>query len=417
MTPSLIALALAAAVSAPAADRKDDWPEFRGPTGQGLVATGRLPVEWGADKNVAWKQDVPGKGWSSPVVADGKVFLTTAVPAKDSPTNDLLLETLCFDAKSGKPLWETEVFREDGKKAPKPHGKNSHASPTPLVSGDRVYVHFGHQGTACLDLDGKVQWRNNSVTYQPVHGNGGTPVLVDDALIFSCDGAEDPFVVALNKDSGKELWRTPRKVEVVKHFSFSTPLVITVNGKKQVVSPGSNAVIAYDPVKGDEIWRVRYEGYSVIPRPVYGHGLVFVSTSFDSPQFLAIHPDGKGDVTDTKVEWTTKKGAPHTPSPLLVGDELYLVSDGGLASCLDAKSGKEHWSKKLGGAYSASPLSADGKVYFQAEDGSGVVVKAATKYEEVARNDLGEKTYASYAAADGALFIRTEKHLYRFQEK
>src|SRR5262249_47523759 len=155
--------------------------------------------------------------------------------------------------------------------------------------------------------DGKVLWRNNSITYQPVHGNGGTPVLVDDALVFSCDGASDPFVVALNKDSGKELWRTPRKVEVAKHFSFSTPLVITVDGKKQVVSRGSNAVIAYAPATGDEIWRVRYEGYSVIPRPVFGHGLVFVSSSFDSPTFLAIRPDGKGDVTNTKVEWTTKK--------------------------------------------------------------------------------------------------------------
>jgi outer membrane protein assembly factor BamB len=388
-----------------------DWPEFRGPTGQGLVSDGELPTSWGKDKNIVWKQAIPGRGWSSPVVVGKRVYLTTAVPKGNDGNQSL--EALCLDAATGKVLWRKEVFRQDGTKAPPIHDKNSHASPTPLVRGQRLFVHFGHQGTACLDLDGKVLWRNRSLRYAPVHGNGGSPILVGDALVFSCDGGDERFIVALNVNDGKVLWKTERTGEADRKFSFSTPLLIDMKGRKQIISPGSDVVCAYDPANGREIWRVRYDGYSVIPRPVYGHGLLFICTGYDRPSLLAIRAGGEGDVTDTHVAWKTSKAVPHAPSLLLVGDELYMVSDGGVASCLDARTGRVHWQQRLGGSYSASPLYAGGKIYFQSEQGTGIVIRADKEFKVLARNPLGERSLASYAAAGGALFVRTEKHLYR----
>jgi outer membrane protein assembly factor BamB len=358
---------------------------------------------------------IPGLGWSSPVVVKGRVYLTTAVPGTND--GDQSLQALCLDAKKGQVVWQKEVFHQDGRISPPIQSKNSHASPTPLVHDSKLYVHFGHQGTACLDLEGKVLWRNTDLKYKAVHGNGGTPIIAGDKLILSCDGGDQAFVVALDRNTGKVAWKTPRQTNPVKKFSFSTPLLITVNGKEQVISPGSDAVMAYDPATGREIWRVTYHGYSVIPRPVYGHGLIFIGTGYDSPTLMAIRPDGIGDVTGTHVAWVLRQNAPHTPSPLLVGDELYIISDNGVASCLDAKTGKVHWRERLGGAFSASPMAADGRVYFQNEDGVGTVVQAGKEYKQLARNTLDDTTYASYAAADGALFIRTAKHLYRFQTR
>jgi outer membrane protein assembly factor BamB len=408
-------LLLAACIVNGATSRGESWPEFRGPTGQGLFPAGRLPIEWSPTKNVVWKQAIAGKGWSSPVLADGRLYLTSSVPVAGSAANDQSLQALCLEAATGKVLWGREVFRQNGAKAPAIHAKNSHASPTPLLHGRHLYVHFGHQGTACLDLAGQVRWRNTSLGYPPVHGNGGSPIVVDDTLIFSCDGADNAFVVGLACTSGDVVWKTDRRTDASRPFSFSTPLLIEVNGQKQVISPGSNLVAAYDPRTGREIWRVRYDGYSLIPRPVFGHGLVFVSTGYNTPSVLAIRPDGRGDVTDTHVAWTLPRGAPHTPSPVLVGDELYLVSDNGTASCLDARTGKVHWQQRLGGAFSASPIAGDGKVYYQSEQGVGFVVRASRQFEQLARNDLNERTLASYAVLEGALFIRTEKHLYRIQ--
>jgi outer membrane protein assembly factor BamB len=404
--------------NAPTPDHAPDgWPEFRGPTGQGLVLSGKLPTEWGPDKNVAWKKEIPGKGWSSPIILDGRIYLTTAVPVEGK--KDQSLRTLCLDAKTGKSLWDVEALKQDGTKAPAIQSKNSHASPTPIVDAKtkRLFVHFGHMGTACLDLDGKVIWTQTDLRYSPVHGNGGSPVLANGLLVFSIDGSDKQCVVALDATTGKVKWQTDRHSTAVKRFSFSTPLVIEVNGKKQVISPGSDVVGGYDLQSGEEVWRVTYTGYSVTPRPVYAHGLVYLSTGFESPTLLAIKPDGNGDVTKTHVAWSVNRGAPHTPSPLVVGDELYMVSDNGMASCLDAKSGTVHWQERLGGNFSASPICADGKIYFLSEEGVGHVIKAGTKFERVAKNDLKERSFASYAAADGVLFIRTEGHLFRIEGK
>jgi outer membrane protein assembly factor BamB len=390
----------------------DDWPEFRGPTGQGIARIESSPIEWSQTKNVVWMQSIPGRGWSSPIVVGSRVYLTTAVSSKNNAQS---LQALCLNGGSGKILWQKEVFLQEGS-APAIHGKNTHASPTPLIHDGRLYVHFGHSGTACLDLSGAALWRNTSLSYEPVHGNGGSPILADNALIFNCDGGDKAFVAALDRVSGKVLWTTTR-AEADRSFSFSTPLLISVGGRKEVVSAGSNIAAAYDPATGREIWRVRYDGYSVVPRPVFGHGLVFILTGFNSPTLLAVRPDGQGDVSRSHVAWRARRAVPLTPSPLLVGDELYLVSDNGIASCLDAKTGKVHWQARLGGAYSASPLCARDKIYFPSEDGTCVVVQAGREFEQIARNSLGERTLASYAVADGALFIRTEKNLYRIQSR
>jgi outer membrane protein assembly factor BamB len=391
--------------------RGSDWPEFRGPTGQGHASERRLPLHWHGTNGIAWKQPLPGLGWSSPVVVRGRIFLTTAVESAEK-AGATSLRALCLDAARGKTLWSSEVFSLEG--VGNIHKKNSHASPTPLVRDGRVYVHFGHHGTACLDLKGRVLWRQSELRYPPVHGNGGSPVLIGEKLIFSADGASEPFLAALDTRDGRVLWKTARETDAKKTFSFSTPLVIEVNGRRQLISPGSGAVCAFDPDTGRELWRVRYgEGYSVVPRPVFGHGLVFVSSGFDRPSVLAIRPDGRGDVTESHVAWTLNKGAPNTPSLLLAGDELYMVSDGGIASCADTRTGKVHWQERLGGGFSASPLCADGRLYFLNEEGVTTVLRAARDFVVLATNALGERTLASPAAADGALYLRTEGHLFK----
>ncbi len=394
----------------------ENWTEFRGPTGQGLSGENNLPIEWSTTNNVIWKQPIPGQGWSSPVVAGKRVYLTTGVAA----TNDAgpSLFALCLDAASGKILWTTEVFKSEETKAKPMQEKNSPASPTPLLEGKRLYTHFGHNGIACLDLNGRILWRNNRLGYDPMHGNGGSPILVDDKLIYNADAKTNPCIIALSKKTGELIWKVDRTAEVKNKFSFSTPLLITVKGQKQVITPGSGVVLALDPADGREIWRARYgEGYSVIPRPVYGHGMIFISTGFNTPELLAIRVDGHGDVTDTHIAWRLTKGAPLTPSPLLVGAELYAVSDAGLASCLDAVSGKVYWQEHVAGNYSSSPLFADGRIYLQNEKGTGTVLKAGVEFVNLATNPLAEKSLASYAVADHSLFIRTEGNLYRIGAK
>lgn len=390
-----------------------EWPQFRGPTGQGLSQATNVPTQWSATEGVAWKVEVPGRGWSSPVLSKGRLYLTSA--ETDTASGDVTLHALCLDAKDGHVLWDTEVLRPDPGKVAAMHRKNTPASATPIVTNDRLYVHFGHMGTAALDLTGKVLWRQTELDYPPTHGNGGSPVLVGDELIFSADGQKDPSVIALDAATGALRWKTPRNSPAKKLFSFSTPLVIEVGGVKEVISPGSGFVGAYAPADGHELWRVAYgEGYSVVPRPVFAHGLLFLSSGFDRPTFYAIKPEGAaGDATATNVTWSLNKGAPHTPSAVVVGDEVYFVSDAGIASCATALTGEVLWSERLGGNFSASPVAVDGRIYFQNETGVGYVVKAGKTYELLAKNELGESSLASYAMADGAIYIRTEGHLWK----
>jgi outer membrane protein assembly factor BamB len=233
-----------------------EWPQFRGPMGQGISSAVNVPIEWNADSHIAWKVELPGHGWSSPVLSRGRLYLTAAVP--DAGSTDLTLHTLCLDSKDGKILWDTEVFRPDPSLTAAMHRKNSPASATPIVTEDRLYIHFGHMGTAALDLSGKILWTQNQLAYAPVHGNGGSPILLGDELIFSCDGQDDPFVAALDAKTGVIRWKTPRNSNAKKKFSFSTPLAISVGGATEVISPGPGFVGAYDPSDGRELWRVNY---------------------------------------------------------------------------------------------------------------------------------------------------------------
>ena len=393
----------------------ENWPQFRGPGGQGHSTAKNLPLDWSATKNIIWKKEIPGKGWSSPIIYDGKLYLTTAVETLRDEKTFHSLRVLCLNSKSADLIWDEEVFLQDSTGV-KIHNKNSHASPTPIIDGRFIYVHFGPHGTACLELTGKVIWTNNQLKYSPVHGNGGSPALVMELLIINCDGSKDPFIVALHRKTGKIIWKKSRPPGATgkRYFSFCTPLEIEVNGKKQVISPGSNGVSGFDPVDGREIWHVRYDGgYSVIPRPVYGHGLVFICTGYDTPSLLAIKPDGHGDVTDSHIAWSSNSGIPHSASLLLAKDELYFVSDNGISSCLDARTGEKHWKKRLGGNYSASPILADGKIYFQSEEGEGIVINADKEFKELSRNPLGERTLASYAISNGSIYIRSEKGIFR----
>ncbi|HEY3963263.1 MAG TPA: PQQ-binding-like beta-propeller repeat protein [Planctomycetaceae bacterium] len=400
----------------------EDWTEFRGATGQGHSTAMGLPTRWDDEQNVAWKREIPGKGWSSPVILGQHIYLTTSVPDDAEDAAAQSLRALCLDSKSGDVIWNAEVFRQAAGVAI--HVKNSHASATPITDGQRLFVHFGTNGTACLSLtDGNVLWRNQELKYAPVHGNGGSPVLVDGLVVVSCDGGDQQFMAALDQETGKIRWRTPRSTKPARGFSFGTPLVIQNDGKrpgeKQIVCPASDAVLAYEPATGREIWKVNYPGgYSVVPRPVFDRGLLIVCTGYNTPTVLAIRPKGAaGDVTETHVVWRLTKGAPHNPSPLLVDDALYLVSDKGVATCLDAATGEPRWQERIGGDFSASPLYADGKIYLQSEEGEGIVLKPGPTFEEMARNPLHEKSLASYAVADGALFIRLERHLARVQQK
>jgi hypothetical protein len=401
----------AGAASVPAAET--EWPQFRGPTGQGLSQAANVPIHWNASEGVAWEVEVPGRGWSSPVLSKGRLYLTSA--ETDEGGGDVTLHALCLDPGDGHILWDTEVLHPDPSLVAAMHRKNSPASATPIVTSDRLYVHFGHMGTAALDLTGKVVWRQTALPYPPTHGNGGSPVLVGGALIFSADGQKDPFVVALDAATGAVRWKTPRNSPAKKQFSFSTPLAIEVGGVKEIISPGSGFVGAYAPADGHELWRVDYgEGYSVVPRPVYAHGLLFLGSGFDHPSFYAINPEGAtGDATATHVAWSLNKGAPLTPSAVVVGDEVYFVSDTGIATCAAASTGEVFWNERLGGNFSASPIAVDGRIYFQNETGVGYVVKAGKTYELLATNDLGERSLASPAMADGALYIRTESHLWK----
>lgn len=398
----------------------EDWPQFRGPTGQGISSAVDVPLHWsfaeGKSSNIGWRIDVPGKGWSSPVLARGKVYLTSAV---ENGASGVTLNAFCFDAASGKTLWNTQVFHPDASAVKKMHPKNTPASATPIVTDDRLFVHFGHLGSAALDLTGKVVWRQTSLQYSPVHGNGGSPLLINNELIFSCDAAKEPFVAALDAGTGEVRWKTPRHTHARKTFSFCTPLPVEVDGKTQVILPGSGFVAAYNPADGAEIWRVLYgEGYSVVPRPVFAHGLLFVSSGFDTPVTYAIRPAGaSGDATASNIAWTNKKSAPNTPSMLSVGDDLYFISDNGIVSCVNAQTGKVHWTHRLDGGFSASPVLAEGRIYFQSEEGMGYVIKAGEAFESLAENDLGERSLASYAVTDHALFIRTQSHLFKIVSK
>lgn len=387
----------------------EDWPEFRGPTGQGHSQERGLPLSWSESQGVKWKVPVPGRGWSSPAISGNRVWLTTATA--DGLTGIILrgrtLRALAYDRETGKEIINAEVFRLTDAGAM--HAKNSHASPTPIIDGDRVYVHFGAHGTAALSTSGQVLWKI-TLPYSHQHGTGGSPVLYRDLLILSCDGTDVQYVAALEKATGKIRWKTSRPRPGA--MAYSTPLIIRDGNRDLLISPGAFRTVAYEPLSGKEIWRAEYDdGFSNVPRPVYGHGLVFLATGFNEPGFMAVQ------AASGQTVWTMKRGAPLTPSPVLVGDELYLVNDGGIGTCVEAKTGKVHWQQRIGGNHSASPVYADGRIYFLNENGEATIIAPGKEFKKLASNRLDGQTLASIAVSSGSLFIRSEEHLYRIDAK
>ncbi|MCO6457430.1 MAG: PQQ-binding-like beta-propeller repeat protein [Pirellulaceae bacterium] len=420
----------------PAAAAPLEWPQFRGPDGQGHSDATGLPGKWSETENVVWKTPVPGRGWSSPVIGGEQIWMTTAITTsasdeqkqrsfagrRDANLLDLAasvnLRAICVHRESGKLLHDVELFQVD---APEPiHALNSYASPTPVLEAGRLYCHFGSYGIACVDTSsGQVLWRNQQLKVNHQNGPGASPAVWQDLLIAHFDGIDQQFVVALDKHSGQEVWRTRRSGEMHPQpeyqKAYCTPQVLELAGRWQLLSPAADWLYSYDPATGRELWRASYGklGFSTVPRPLVGHGLVYVCTSFVQSRLLAVRYDGQGDVTATHVAWFNDRQVPKMPSLLLVGDELYMFSDNGIVTCLDAKTGEEVWRDRLAGNFSASPLYAEGRIYISNREGSTYVLKPGRQFELLAENSLDGQLMASPAAIDGALFYRSDTHLYR----
>ncbi|MDA0838115.1 MAG: PQQ-binding-like beta-propeller repeat protein [Planctomycetota bacterium] len=405
------------------ASASENWPDYRGPSADGHSDAKGLPETWSENKNVKWKTAIHGRGWSSPVIWGKQVWLTTATPDGKE------LSVLCVDRDNGKILLDKKLF--DVAEPQFAHSTNSYASPSPVIAEGRVYVSFGSPGNACLDAKTfEVIWERSDLECNHFRGAGSSPVLFGDLLILTMDGSDRQYLVALDKKTGKTVWRRDRSTDFGDlqngkpmrdgdfRKCYATPIFIEVNGKTQMISPGAKAVWAYDPLTGDEKWQVRYGNHSSASRTLYGHGLLFVNTGYSSAELLAIKPDGTGDVTRTHVAWKLIKGVSNKPSPVLVGDHLYMITDnGGILSCVEAISGNVVWQERIGGAQSASLIYADGRIYTFGEDGRTVAVRPGTSFTKIGESRLEGGFMSSPAAAGSSFYLRTKTHLYRLDQE
>lgn len=414
-----------------------EWPQFRGPEGDGHALATGLPTEWSETDGIVWKAAIPGRGWSSPVIGDGLVWVTTAVehsvtqaerseiaknklagnPMVDQMTivGSITLRAVAVSLETSKIVHNVHLFDV---KDPQPvHSLNSYASPTPVLVDQRLICHFGTFGTACVNTtDGKVLWKADLPLDHSV-GPGSSPIVFEDRVIIPCDGADVQFVAALDLLTGKPIWKTPRPAMTGDkgdmHKAFSTPYLTVVNGQPQAVIVGAQWVVAYEPRTGQEIWKLNYGvGFSNVPRPVVGHGLIYICTGFMRPELLAIRETAQGEIGESDIVFRVKRQIPAQPSPVLVGQEIFLVSDQGIATCLDALTGEQLWQERVEGNYSSSPLAADGKVYFSNREGQTTVIRPGRTYDKLAVNKLDGQLMASPAAIDGRLLLRSESHLY-----
>jgi len=409
----ILAASLLLPAAAPAGER---WPEFRGPKGDGRSDATSLPLAWSEARNVRWKTAVHDRGWSSPVIWDGQIWMTTAT--RDGKQ----LFAVCVDRETGKIVHDRKVF--DVEKPEHIADVNSYASPTPAVEAGRVFAHSGTYGTACLDTaTGQTVWTRRDLTCDHHEGPGASPILFEHFLIVHVDGCDVQYVVALDKQTGRTVWKTPRSVDYTKihrltRKSYATPAVVDAGGRIELVSPCSRAIIGYNPRTGEELWKVTHRGWSMVPRPLYAHGLVFLTIDYDRPELWAIRPGGSGDVTASHVAWKLTRNAPRTPAPLAVGDHLYLINNLGIASCVEAKTGKTVWQERVGGEHWAAPVFADGRIYLFAQDGTARAIEPSpTACKILAENKLDGRIMASPAAAGKAFFVRSETHLYRIEQQ
>jgi outer membrane protein assembly factor BamB len=402
----------------------EDWPGFRGPTGQGISGETNLPVEWSATKNVAWRADVAGEAWSSPVVWGDRVFLTTATNRGTS------CRVVCLDAGSGKVLWDVPVLEQVPDRKEK---RNSYATPTPVTDGQRVYAFFGGGGAVAVDFAGKIQWTYTADAFYSQHGLGASPILYKDLLIMPWDhsikGNPEPkigwqipwdrsYVLALDKNTGQVRYKAKRGLSRIAHM---TPQVVTVDGRPQLVSPAGDVVEGFDPETGERLWWAESGGEGVVPSPVFGDGMVFSSSGFPTPEpgkkfraaIRAFKLSGaKGEVTKSHLAWEQTKSPTMIPSLLFQDHLLYGLTEEGILQCMDAASGEVIYKERLKGGYSASPVGAEGRVYCTNNDGNTTVVQAGREFKQLAYNELNEPTQASLAVANGAVYLRTATHLY-----
>jgi outer membrane protein assembly factor BamB len=379
------------------------WARWRGPSGQGLAAGSGYVDRWSATDNVQWRTPVPGAGNSSPIVWGDRIFLTTAYDGGRR------LAVLAFRRSDGARLWETAA---PAGRADDPHVKNGHASATVATDGERVYAFFGSRGLLALDMTGRVAWHRTLGPVDAYHGPAGSPLLYKDRVILYQDQYSNSFIGAFDARTGAPRWRTPRDASV----GWGTPIAVRVGARDEIIVNGQRAVVAYDPDRGQELWRCGGTTYEVIPTPVVGFGMVFCSSGRAGPT-LAIRPGGKGDVTRTNVAWTSPRGSPFVPSPILYGEQLYMVNDmASIVTSFEAASGKVLWQGRLGVArregFSASPVAVDGKVFFTNDDGETFVLRAGPTFELLHVNTLGERTLASPALVDGTWYVRTDRALY-----
>ncbi len=390
-----------------------NWSEFRGATGDGHAKATGLPVRWSETENVAWKTAIHGKAWSSPVAWDDQIWLTTATPDGKE------LGAVCLDRKTGKITKDIKIFEID--KPPFCHPFNSYASSTPAIEKGRLYAHFGTNGTACLDTEsGKILWDRRDLHCDHFRGAGSSPIVHGGLLFLIFDGVDVQYVVALDKATGKTVWKKDREIvyqptkDGDDRKGYATPAVFTIDGKLQLVCPAAGATIAYDPATGKELWRVLHNTMNAACRPILAHNLIYVTCGF-KPTLLAIRPDGTGDITKSHVQWTVNRSVPTRPSILVIGDLIFMVSDGGIASCLDAKTGKQLWEERLGGECTASPVFAGGHIYFPDQSGTISVIEPTRTFKKVATNKLADGCMASPAVVGKSLLVRTKTHLYSLE--
>jgi outer membrane protein assembly factor BamB len=428
---ALVAVALPSGLRAEPAT----WSQWRGPGGQGVSSETGLPTDWSAERNVVWRADIPGRGHSSPIVWGDRVFLTTALEGDVVPGAKAVrhvidgqefvhpdgvgadrrhtLKVLALDARSGKLLWERTAW--EGTPYDTRHRKGSYASLTPVTDGTLVYAYFGSEGLYAYDFDGKPAWKASLGGIATVGvGVGTSPVLYKDLIILQCDedNGDKSFIAALDKRTGREVWRVPRQVQV----SWATPILVSAAGRAELVTSGTELIVAYDPATGKELWRAKGLESNAVPSPVAGPDVVVLSAGYPAKLAMAIRPGGDGDVSDSpRILWKHTKGTAYVPSPILYGDFVYLVTDKGLVTCLDAMTGQvkyEGGRVPVPASFTASPVAYEGRILLFSEDGDTYVLKAGPAHEVLRSNALGEPIYATPAVANGRLYIRTLGRLY-----
>ena len=411
----------------------EEWPEWRGPNGQGISSAKGLPETWSETSGVVWKAELPGRGHSTPVLTGNQLWLTTALEKAATPdqvkarlttnTGDqpltvldsVSLRVLCVDSISGKVLHDMEVLNV--KNPQWAHQLNSYASPSPILENGRLYAHFGSLGTVCLDTATlKILWKNEELHVMHENGPGSTPVLSGNRLIAHFDGSDQQFIAAFDKTTGKVVWKTARSGKMdprpQQRKAYGTPLIVTMNGQATIVSPAADWVYGYEPATGKELWKLPYGelGFSMSVRPVADAERIYISTSYGKSQVIALKYAG---LKTPEIAWRNNKNAPKMCSPVLANDLLFYVDDGGIVSCIDPATGEAHYRERLGGKFSASPILADNKLYFASREGVVTVVPAGREFKILAQNTLEGSLMASPIAVDGTLYLRTDKALYR----